>query len=75
MNYVKVPPEQKAHVCVCVCVHMFISKGRRHINTAGPQKSPDMECVVVNLPLKEENVQPYEYLHTNYSTRADPSLV
>jgi len=54
---------------------MFISKGRRHINTTGPQKSPEMECVVVNLPLKEETVQPYEYLYTNYSTRADTSLV
>lgn len=62
-------------MCVCVFVHMFISKGRRHISAAGPQKGPEMERVVVNLPLKEENVQPYEYLLTNYSAKADPSLV
>ncbi len=50
---------------------MFISNGRRHISAAGPLKGPEMKRVVVNLPLEEDNVQPYEYLHTNYRAKVD----
>ncbi len=54
---------------------MFISNGRRHISAAGPLKGPEMKRVVVNLPLEEDNVQPYEYLHTNYRAKVDTSFV
>jgi len=71
MNYVKVPLSSK-HVCVRTCSY---PRAEDTLTLPGPRKVLKWSVWWLTFPLKEETVQPYEYLYTNYSTRADTSLV